>query len=270
MSQVVLITGCSSGIGHDLAQHLAKAGYRVVATARRVETLDDLPVALKLALDVTQPDSVQQAVERTLQQFGRIDVLINNAGYAVRGAVEEISDEQVQQIFDVNVFGVLRMVRTVAPHMRKQGAGRIINISSIVGILTFPVNGVYSSTKFALEALSNALRLEMASFGIKVVLVEPGAIKTRFDDTALAHAKAVLSNPTSPYRVLYQNFGQFTASMRQREVGPEVVSKVVLQAIQAARPKARYLAAVGFSSRLVMFLGDSVWDLVLRRLLKIS
>lgn len=270
MSQVVLVTGCSSGIGHDLAQRLAQAGYSVVATARKLETLDDLPVALKLSLDVAQPASINQAVESVLQHFGRIDVLVNNAGYAMYGAVEEISDEQVQQMFDVNVFGALRMVRAVVPHMRKQGAGRIINISSIVGKLAFPVNGVCSATKFALEALSDALRLELAGFGIKVVVIEPGAIGTRFSDTAEAHAQAVFANPASPYRALYQHYRQFTAGVRQQECGPEVVSKVVQQALEASRPKARYLAAVGFSSKLVMRLGNSVWDFVLKRVLKLG
>jgi NAD(P)-dependent dehydrogenase (short-subunit alcohol dehydrogenase family) len=270
MPQVVLITGCSSGIGRDLAQRLAQAGYSVVATARKPETLDDLPVALKLPLDVAQPASINQAVESVLQRFGRIDILVNNAGYAMYGVVEEISDEQVQWMFDVNVFGALRMVRAVVPHMREQGAGRIINISSIVGKLALPVNGVYSATKFALEALSDALRLELAGFGIKVVLIEPGAIGTQFSDTAEAHAQAVLANPASPYRALYQKYRQFTDRMRQQEGGPEAVSKVVQQALEAARPKARYLAAVGFSSKLVMRLGNSVWDFVLRRVLKLG
>ncbi|MEW5869123.1 MAG: SDR family oxidoreductase [Chloroflexota bacterium] len=183
MSQVVLITGCSTGIGRNLAQRLAQAGYNVAASARNLDALDDLPAALKLSLDVTQPDSINQAVERAMQQFGRIDVLVNNAGYAVRGAVEEISEEQAQGIFDANVLGVMRMVRAVVPHMRRQKAGRIINLSSIAGKLVTPGNGVYSSTKFAVEALSDALRWELAPFGIQVVLVEPGPIRTHFGET---------------------------------------------------------------------------------------
>ena len=270
MSQVVLITGCSTGIGRDLAQRLTQSGYRVVATARRLETLADLQTAVKLPLDVTQPDSVNRAVAYTLQQFGRIDVLVNNAGYAVRGATEETSDAQVQQMFDVNVFGVLRMIRAVVPHMRQQRAGRIINISSIAGKLATPVNGAYSASKFALEALSDALRLELAAFGIQVVLIEPGSIKTHFDDTAQAHAHKLLSNPASPYQPLYQQAEQVAAAMRQGEPGPEVVSQVIQQAIKAARPKARYLAGVPFSGRLVLHLGDSVWDFILRRMFKIN
>src|SRR5512135_3248659 len=161
MPQVVLITGCSTGIGRDLAQRLTRSGYTVVATARRVETLENVQAALKLPLDVTQPESINQVVAGILQQFGRIDVLVNNAGYAVRGAVEETPVEQVQQMFEVNVFGVMRVIQAVAPQMRQQKAGRIINISSIVGKLVTPANGTYSASKFALEALSDALRLEL-------------------------------------------------------------------------------------------------------------
>jgi NAD(P)-dependent dehydrogenase (short-subunit alcohol dehydrogenase family) len=270
MSQVVLITGCSTGIGRDLAQRLTQAGYTVVATARRLDSLDDLQADLKLPLDVTLQDSVDQAVEHTLQRFGRVDVLVNNAGYAVRGAVEEISDEQVYKIFDVNVFGVMRMLRSVVPHMRKQAAGRIINIGSLSGKLVIPVNGAYAATKFALEALSDALRLEVAPFGIQVVLIEPGNIKTSFPDTALAHAQEIFSNPASPYLTLYRQYHQVTAGLRRQEPGPEVVSRIVQQAMEAVRPKARYLVAFPFPGGLVLYLGDSVWDLVVRRMFKIT
>lgn len=270
MSKVVLITGCSTGIGRDLVDRLTRSGYVVVATARKPETLDDVPAALKLPLNVTQPESVHQAVERTLQCFGRIDVLVNNAGYAVRGAVEEISDAQVQDMFDVNVFGVMRMIRAVAPQMRRQKSGRIVNISSIAGKLATPANGTYSASKFALEALSDALRLELAPFGIQVVLIEPGSIKTHFVATADAHAQAIVSNPASPYQTLYQQSDQFSAGMRQNAPWPEVVSRVVQQAMEAHKPKARYLVAVPFSGRLVLHLGDSVWDYALRRMFKFA
>lgn len=270
MSKVVLITGCSTGIGRDLVQHLSQTGYRVVATARKAETLEDLPAALRLPLNVAQPDSVNQAVTRTMQKFGRVDVLVNNAGYALLGAVEETPIEQVQQMFDVNVFGVLRMIRAVTPHMREQGCGRIINISSIAGKLSTPVNGAYSATKFAVEALSDALRLELAPFGIQVVVVEPGSIKTHFDDTAQAHAQAILSNSASPYQPLYRLSDQFAASMRHQATEPEIVSQVIQQAIEAPKPKSRYHANIPFSGELALHLGDTVWDLALRRIFKID
>ena len=270
MSQVVLITGCSTGIGRDLARRLAQAGYQVAATARRVETLADLPAALKLPLDVTRPASIQKAVECTLEQFGHIDVLVNNAGYSVFGAAEEISDPLLQGMFDVNVFGMLRMVRAVVPVMRAQRSGRVINISSIVGKLVTPANGAYAASKFAVEALSDALRLELEPFGIRVVLVEPGSVKTHFADAAQAKAQAILANPSSPYRALYRKFQQVNASMRQGEAEPEAVSRVIQQAIEAPRPKARYIAGFSFSGRLVIGLRDFLWEPVVRQMFRIA
>jgi short-subunit dehydrogenase len=268
VSQTVLITGCSTGIGRDLAQRLTQSGYTVVATARKVETLNDIQATLKLPLDVTVPDSIDHSVQCTLERFGRIDVLVNNAGYAVRGAVEEVTVVQAQEMFNANLFGVMRMVRAVAPRMRQQRAGRIINISSLAGKLSTPANGIYSASKFALEALSDALRVELAPFGIQVVLIEPGSIKTHFVATADAHAQAIVSNPASPYRGLYQQSDQFGGGMRKNAPGPAAVSQVIHQAIEAKKPKARYLVAVPFSGRLVLRLGDSVWDYAIRRMFK--
>ncbi len=270
MSQVVLITGCSTGIGRDLAQRLTQAGYTVVATARHLESLTDLEAALKLPLDVTHPDSINGAVAATLQQFGRIDVLVNNAGYAVFGAVEEISEKQAEGLFDVNVFGVMRMIRAVAPHLRRQKSGRIINISSIAGKLATPTNGAYSATKFALEALTDALRIELAPFGVQVVLVEPGSINTHFHATAETGAQSIIGNPASPYQPLYHRVDEVFASMRQGEAGPEVVSRVIQEAIEAPHPKARYLAGVPVVVKLVMALGDGVWDMVMRQRFKVG
>jgi len=270
MSKIVLITGCSSGIGRHLAEQLAQSSYTVVATARSVEALRDLPAFLKLPLDVTNPDSINEAIGNTLQQFGRIDVLINNAGYTMLGALEEVSDEQTRQVFDVNVFGALRMIRAVVPVMRKQRSGCIINISSIAGKLSTPVNGTYSATKFALEALSDALRLELLPFGIQVVVVEPGAIQTRFDDTAQFYAKDILFNPASPYQQLYQQNKKFSADMRLQEPGPEAVCNVIEQVLNAQHPKPCYFAAVSLSSRLVLYFRDFLWGSVVRQMFKID
>lgn len=269
MSTIVLITGCSTGIGRDLAKQLTQSGYTVVATARNVDTLNDLPATLKLPLDVTQHESVHQAVSDTLHQVGRIDVLINNAGYTMPGALEEVSDEQTQQLFDVNVFWALRMIRAVLPHMRKQKAGRIINISSIAGKLSTPGNGTYSGAKFALEGLSDALRMELAPFGIQVVVIEPGAIQTHFNETAQTNGHKILANSASPYRTLYQQSEQFAAGMRQHEPGPEAVSCVIEQAIREPHPKSRYLVSIPLSGRLVIALRDLVWDFVIRQLFNV-
>ena len=234
--KIAVVTGAAQGIGRAIAETLARRGAHVVVADINLEKAQATAQALAASTgrrviavqtNVADSASAQAMIDRTLAELGRIDVLVNNAGYAVRGALEEVPDEQVQQMFDVNVFGVLRMIRAVAPHMRKQGTGRIVNISSIAGKLSTPVNGAYSATKFALEALSDALRLELAPFGIQVVVVEPGAVKTRFDDTAQAHAQGILSNSSSPYRPLYHKSGQFAASMRQQEFGPPVVSTVI-------------------------------------------
>ena len=269
MSQVVLITGCSTGIGRDLAQRLTQAGYTVVATARKIETLDSLQAALKLELDVTQSQSIRQAVDSVIERFGCIDVLVNNAGYAIRGAIEEVPVEQAQQMFDANVFGMMRMIQAVVPYMRQQKTGRIINISSIVGKLVTPANGTYSSTKFALEAMSDALRLELIPFGIQVVLVEPGSIKTQFHSTVEANAEEIFSNPASPYRPLYEQYQKVTTDMRQQEAGPDVVSKVVELAIKVRKPKTRYVAGFPIFGKLILLQGNPVWDPVVRNMFKI-
>lgn len=269
MKDVVLITGCSTGIGRDLACRLAGLGYSVIATARKPETLHDLPVELKLPLDVTDPLSVERAVANTVQKFGRIDVLINNAGYGPRGVVEEIPVDNVQAVYDVNVFGALRMIHSVAPIMRKQGGGRIINISSIAGRVATPVNGVYSSTKFALEALSDALRWEMAPFGIFVILIEPGLIETNFSETF--HAQGVTEEQVahSPYKFFYDKIAAYSTRMRATRSNPEVVTREVIKAITTARPKARYLAGVNFPTRLALSLRDYLWDPVASRVFRL-
>jgi NAD(P)-dependent dehydrogenase (short-subunit alcohol dehydrogenase family) len=241
----------------------------VVATARKVESLEGLNVSMKLPLDVTSGESITRAVNSTLQQFGRIDVLVNNAGYAVRGAVEEVPVQEADRMFDVNLFGVMRMVQAAAPHMRKQASGQIINISSVSGKLVTPANGVYSASKFALEALSNALRLELEPFGIHVVIVEPGTIKTQFHNKVEASGQSIFANSASPYQPLYQKYLVVNENMRKQEPGPEVVSKVVQHVIETAHPVARYVAGFPYPGKLVLRLGDPAWDLVVKQLFNI-
>ncbi len=270
MSKVILITGCSTGIGRDLAQRLSQSGHTVIATARSVEAMDVLNVALKLPLDVTNPESIQSAVNATLEHFGRIDILLNNAGYAQVGAIEELSDIQIQNMYDVNVFGVIRMIRAIVPQMRKQNAGLIINMSSIAGKLVTPVNGIYSSSKFALEAISDALRFELKPFNINVVLIEPGAIRTNFDLTVHEHGDAILSNPLSPYLSLYRKHAQVSDGMRGNQPEPVVVYKEVEKAIFSLKPKSRYLAGFAFPGSAVIAMRDYLWDLVVKQMFKIS
>ncbi len=268
--KVVLITGCSTGLGRDLAGRLSVSGYAVVATARNVATLADLNAALKLPLDVTSQESVDFAVSKTLERFGRIDVLVNNAGYAVRSAVEEIDEAMARKMFDVNVWGLLRVTQAVLPSMRAHRAGRIVYIGSVVGKFVWPVNGSYSASKYAVEALADASRLELRPFGISVVLVEPGAIKTQFMGTSESVGSRVTDNRTSPYAALYGEFHRLSAQPRSRGAEPGAVNRVVHRAIEARNPKARYLAAVSPAYRLLMKSGDKPRDFILRRAFRIS
>lgn len=180
---VVLITGCSTGIGRELSKILMKKGYTVVATARNVESLTDLPASLKLPLDVTQQESIHAAVNEVISRFHKIDILVNNAGYSIRGALEEINIESAKSMFDVNVFGILNTIQAIVPEMRKRQSGKIINIGSISGKFAQPINGAYCASKYAVEALSDALRLELSSYHIQVTVIEPGPIQTHFFTT---------------------------------------------------------------------------------------
>src|ERR671920_105106 len=186
VSKAVLITGCSSGIGWATARRLADVGWKVYATARNVEDiapLEERGCGL-LPLDVTDEDSMISAVEEVERREGAVGVLINNAGYSQSGAVESVPMEKVRKQFETNVFGLVRMTQLVLPGMRKQGWGRIVNISSMGGKLVFPGGGYYHASKYAVEAISDALRYEVNGFGVNVVLVEPGLIVTNFGGTA--------------------------------------------------------------------------------------
>jgi NAD(P)-dependent dehydrogenase (short-subunit alcohol dehydrogenase family) len=239
--KIVVITGCSSGIGRDMAQTLSTTGYAVAATARNPESIGDIDARLKLQLDVTDEQSVQAAVEAVIRELGRIDVLVNNAGIVVYGAVEEVPLPLMQNMFDVNVFGVIRMIKACVPHMRQSGGGTIINISSNAGKVSMPVNGAYSATKFALEALTDALRVELSMFGIRVVAINPGLITSSLNVTGLAASAAILSNEASDYRSVYRKFVSITTEAKGS--GPEAVTQAVKAAIETAQPQPRYSGA---------------------------
>ncbi len=259
-SKVALITGCSSGIGRDLAQRMCAAGYAVVATARRVESLEGIDAKLKLPLDVTSEESAQAAVAAVLERFGRIDVLVNNAGFSAMAAIEELSDDAYRSMFEVNVLGVVRMLRAVGPTMRAQGSGTIVNISSLVGLMSMPVNGGYSSTKYAVEALSDAARQELGPFGVRVVVVEPGAILTRFSGAMDDRSSAVIDDAASPYARLYARNKALQRQMGADSAQPEAVSRVVMRAIASKRPKARYAAAIPLLAQVLARLHPAVRD----------
>jgi NAD(P)-dependent dehydrogenase (short-subunit alcohol dehydrogenase family) len=270
-SKAVLITGCSSGIGHATAEHLAERGWTVYASARRPDTLADLEQkgCRTLALDVTSEVSMRGAVETVVQDRGAVGVLVNNAGYSQSGAVESVPIDQVRAQFETNVFGLLRMCQLVLPGMRAQGWGKIVNISSMGGRLTFPGGGIYHATKYAVEALSDALRFEVRGFGVDVVVVEPGLIVTRFGEVAASSVREAADGGAYAdfnRKVAEVTEGAYTGPMAKLGAGPEAVARKIAQALESGRPKARY--PVTASARLMMgqrrLMPDRMWDLVMR------
>ncbi|MFB6296367.1 MAG: SDR family oxidoreductase [Halobacteriales archaeon] len=199
-SPVVLITGCSSGIGRATAAVFHDRGWQVWATSRDPSDVDDLAAAgcRTAALDVTDDDQVASVVADLVDTEGRIDCLVNNAGYGQEGAVEDVPVERVRAEFDVNVFGVLRTTRRVLPVMREQGTGTVVNVSSLLGRIAYPMRGVYAGSKFALEGISDALRAELKGFGVDIVLVEPGTVDTDFADRA-SDTTTGIDTASSPY-----------------------------------------------------------------------
>jgi NAD(P)-dependent dehydrogenase (short-subunit alcohol dehydrogenase family) len=270
-SRAVLITGCSSGIGHATAEQLVAEGWTVYATARRPETIADLAEkgCHTLALDVCDEASMSAAVEHVREAEGAVGVLVNNAGYSQSGAVESVPIEQVRRQFETNVFGLIRMCQLVLPGMREQHWGKIVNIGSMGGRLTFPGGGVYHATKYAVEAISDALRFEVRGFGVDVVLVEPGLIVTNFGEVASSTVQAAQGDETYAdfnRKVAELTEGAYKGPMAKLGGGPEKVAATIAKAIKSNRPKARY--PVTASAHLLInqrrFTPDQVWDLMMR------
>jgi len=268
VSDALLITGCSSGIGHETAKRLAEGEWTVYATARKPESIDDLKKAgcKTLTLDVTDEESMVAAVKAVEEAEGAVGALVNNAGYSQSGALEEVPLEKVRDQFETNVFGLLRMCQLVLPGMRRQGFGRIVNLSSMGGRLTFPGGGVYHATKHAVEALSDALRFEVREFGIDVVVIEPGLIKTEFGKTAAATVEPAKKDG-SPYAEFDARVAALTAEayegpMARLGAGPEAVAKVIERAITVRRPRTRY--KITPSAKIVLgmrrLFTDRMWD----------
>ncbi len=243
-ASIALVTGASSGIGEAIAQRLARAGYKVYGTSRRGSAPESRGFEM-LALDVTSDESVEAAVAQLIRKEGRIDLLVNNAGFGVAPAgAEESSIEQAKAIFDTNFFGLIRMTRAVAPHMRRHGSGRIINIGSVLGFLPMPFGALYAATKHAVEGYSESLDHELRTRGIRVSVIQPAYTKTKFDANLLA-PDAVLEE----YRETRAGLEKVIAAVMERGDDPAVVAEVVLQAAQAAQPKLRYTAG-GLANRL--------------------
>jgi NAD(P)-dependent dehydrogenase (short-subunit alcohol dehydrogenase family) len=269
-SRPVLITGCSTGIGRATAERLAGDGWNVHATARRPESIEDLAErgCKTHALDVTDESSMESAV-RAVEEDGPIGALVNNAGYSQSGAIETIPMESVRRQFETNVFGLMRMCQLVLPSMRSAGSGRIVNLSSMGGKLTFPGGGVYHATKHAVEALSDALRFEVAGFGVDVVVIEPGLIITEFGETAAGSLSEVREH--GPYSKFNSDVARVTANaytgpMARFGAGPEAVAGKIAKALTARRPSTRYTVSASAKAMLgVHWLStDRMWDRFVR------
>lgn len=266
--KVILVTGASSGIGYDAAQALALRGHKVYAAARRVEKMEPLKCngIEVLPLDVTDEASMQQCVKTILDREDRIDVLVNNAGYGYFGAVENVSMDEARRQLEVNLFGLARLSQLVLPTMRAQHSGRIINLSSVAGRTVIYFGGWYHVSKYSVEALSDAMRMELKPFGIDVVKIEPGAIKTDWGLIAADHLKE--SSAGTPYEqegTRWANAMRWGYSSRYLS-SPSVITRAILRAVESRRPRTRY--CTGRFARLMLFfhavLPARWWDALMR------
>ncbi len=246
--KVIIVTGSSSGIGLESALLLARNGYITYATMRSPEKDTSIKTAVQkeglpirvVQLDVTDDNSVKNAVDHIISESGRIDVLVNNAGYSLGGALEDLSMEEIKSQYETNLFGLIRVIQAVLPTMRKQRSGRILNISSGTGIFGFPGISAYVSTKFAVEGLSESIAYELEPFGIKVILIEPGFVKTNFEHAMVVAKKA--QDPASPYSELMQKLMANASELAKNASDAELVANVIVDAASNPNPRLRYLA----------------------------
>ena len=238
MTKTVLVTGASAGIGKATAIYLAQNGYNVYGAARRIEKMQDLKIyGIKpISLDVTKDESIVACVEQISKEAGSIDILINNAGFGSSGAIEDVSMEDARYQLEVNVFGAMRLTQLVLPKMRQNKYGKVINISSIGGKIAFPMAGWYHASKFALEALSDSLRLEVKAFGIDVIVIEPSGIKSEWADVANQTLKRTSANTI--YKEMADSLEKLNAS--DNFPAPIVIAKLIKESIEAKSPKTRY------------------------------
>jgi short-subunit dehydrogenase len=247
--QVVIVTGASAGIGEAASRRLTDEGATVVISARRADRLEDVRQqiesdggrALAIVGDITSAEDRERLVQETTREFGRIDGLVNNAGYGQRGPIELVPIEAIRQNFETNVFSLIALTQLVIPIMRRQESGRIVNISSVAGRIARPMSSVYDATKHALEAISDGLRGELAQFGIKVVIIEPGMIVTEFGSVADANVREMIDN-SGPYKELFER--SFVAIQRMRRMSgkPQDIAEVICRALSAGNPRPRYAA----------------------------
>ncbi len=274
--KTILITGATAGIGRHAALELVRRGHHVIATGRREQALEALKKEAKaigkgrldtVRLDVTNEEDVKRAAREVdgLTDDRGVDVLVNNAGYGQMGPLETVSDAELRKQYDTNVFGLMSVTRAFLPAMRERGSGRIINVGSIGGRVTFPLMGAYNSTKYAVESLSDALRNELAPFGISVSIVEPGPIKTEFNDRAMETIDPS-SIEGSAYAPVLAHAEKFKKQFESQAAGPEVTTSAIVHAATARRPRIRYV--VPFASAILLgviaFLPTRLVDAVMR------
>ena len=273
-SRAALVTGCSSGIGRATAARLAGSGWTVYATARKPETLGELESrgCRTLALDVTDEASMRAAVETVEAEHGAVGALVNNAGYSQSGAIETVAMDKVRAQFETNVFGLVRLCQLALPGMRRGRWGKIVNLSSMGGRLVFPGGGFYHATKYAVEAISDALRFEVKGFGVDVILIEPGLIRTEFGTTA-AGGVSDAGEHDGDYAQFNAHVAQATESVYESggPIGrlggpPDAVAKVIEKALRARRPRPRYTVTASAKVLLAQraLLPDRGWDAVMR------
>ena len=272
-SKTILITGATAGIGRMSALFLAKQGHHVIASGRKVDELAKLKAeasGLKLdtiVLDVTSTNSIAEAVGEVSRLTGGhgLDVLVNNAGFGVLGPSSEISDAEMRRQYETNVFGLMAVTRAFIPQMRARRSGRIINVSSVGGRMTLPYFGVYNSTKYAVESLSDALRYELRPFGIDVALIEPGIIRTNFEATAVTNLKQMSD---TPYSAALGKYEEMSKMANKWASDPIVIAKAINRAVRARRPSARYVAP--FSTNFILMFKaiapTRLWDWSMRKL----
>lgn len=257
LKQVALITGCSSGIGYETSILLAKNGFRTYATMRNTDKGDKLKeIAEKenldlkiIKLDVTDDYSIKNAINEIVQETNRIDVLVNNAGNNIAGAVEDLSIEEFKEQFETNFFGLIRVTKVVLPIMRKQNNGIIVNLSSIAGKMAIPLNSAYVSSKFAIEGFSESIRYELEDFGIKVILIEPGVIKSNFYEN-IKMSKNSLLDEKSAYQPITQKIFEAFLPMLEYAFPTKIVADIILEAVNSDNPNIRY--AVGDDAKSII------------------
>lgn len=262
MKKVALITGASSGMGKETAKLLAGNGYTVYGAARRTERMDELQNlgVHVIKMDVSDEDSMVTGIQKIIKDEGKIDILINNAGFGSFGAIEDVPITDARYQMEVNVFGLARLIQLVLPHMRRGRYGKIVNVTSIGGKMATPLGGWYHASKFAVEGLSDSLRLEVKSFGIDVILIEPGGVKTEWGDIAFDHAKDISGNTV--YKELTEKAGRVFAKTAEKNIEAIEIATLIKKAIESEKPKARYVK--GYLAKPVLlakkWLSDSMFD----------